>query len=144
MFGAGLVNETVHAQLNGLDFYSTPPHCILKYKALTNIIKEADNIFEPTAGLGALIYSALEAGAKRSQIQANDVIPAFVNFIKKNLNVNTTQNNFLTTSYKNNNYDLIMLNPPFSSGNHKLLYFDFLYKAAAVLHESINKLFENT
>ena len=142
VFGKDLLTEAVSAQLNGLDFYSTPPECILKHKLLTNIIKEADNILEPTAGLGALIYSALEAGAKRSSIQANDVIPAFVSFIQNTLQVKTTNDDFLSTSYKNNNYDLIMLNPPFSAGSNKLFYFDFLYKAASVLRDSKNRSHE--
>lgn len=135
-FGADMVSDTINAQLNGLDFYSTPPHCILNHKILTNIIKDADLILEPTCGLGALVYSAIHAGASRNKIHANDVIPSFVNFVQKQLNVNTTNDNFLTKSYSNNKYDLIMLNPPFSSGTNKLFYFDFLYKAVAVLRDS--------
>ena len=120
VFGNDLGSKAINAQLYGLDFYSTPPECILKHRILTNIIKEAESIFEPTAGLGALVYSAIQAGAKRSSIHANDLLQSFTNFIQEKLKVQTTNDNFLLKSYKNNNYDLIMLNPPFSSGSNKL------------------------
>jgi len=134
-FGKDFFTTTLDARL-GRDFYSTPPKCILENDIITNAIRGSSDIFEPTAGLGALVYSALRSGASRQNITANDIIPEFADFIKKNFKVKTTNNDFLKTDYKNNKFDTILINPPFSFAGNKKFYMDFFYKGVKVLQES--------
>ena len=138
-YGEKLVAEIFDSRL-GRDFYSTPPHCILEHPELVEEIQKSENIFEPTAGLGALVYTALRAGASRSQIKANDIVPEFADFIRKNFKVDTTNKDYLKTDYKNNNFDLIMINPPFSGPGNKQFYFDFFYKSLQVMRQSKKKV----
>jgi len=134
-FGKDFFTTTLNARL-GRDFYSTPPKCILENDIITKALRGSSDIFEPTAGLGALVYSALRSGASRQNITANDIIPEFADFIKKNFKVKTTNNDFLKTDYKNNTFDTILMNPPFSFAGNKRFYMDFFYKGVKVLQES--------
>lgn len=134
-FGKDFFTTTLNARL-GRDFYSTPPKCILENDIITKALRGSSDIFEPTAGLGALVYSALRAGASKQNITANDIIPEFADFIKKNFKVKTTNNDFLKTNYKNNTFDTILMNPPFSFAGNKKFYMDFFYKGVSVLQQS--------
>ena len=134
-FGKDFFTTTLDARLRR-DFYSTPPKCILENDIITKALRGSSDIFEPTAGLGALVYSALRSGASRQNITANDIIPEFADFIKKNFKVKTTNNDFLKTDYKNNKFDTILMNPPFSFAGNKKFYMDFFYKGVKVLQES--------
>ncbi len=134
-FGKEFFETTLNARL-GRDFYSTPPKCILDEPLLIRILKGSQSLFEPTAGMGALVYTALKAGVPRDKITANDIVPEFANFIKKNFKVKTTNNDFLKTDYKNNTFDTIIMNPPFSFAGNKKFYMDFFYKGVSVLHQS--------
>ena len=134
-FGEETLGAATNARL-ARDFYSTPPECILRHPVLVRMISSSASIFEPTAGLGALVYTALKAGAPRSVIKANDIVPEFSNFIRKNFKVETTNKDFLKTDYKGNDFDLIMMNPPFSFGGNKKFYMDFFYKGVEVLRQS--------
>ncbi len=134
-FGKEFFETTLNARL-ARDFYSTPPKCILDDPFLIRVLKSSKNLFEPTAGLGALVYSALKAGVPKENITANDIVPEFSNFIKKNFKVKTTNQDFLKTDYTNNTFDTIIMNPPFSFGGNKKFYMDFFYKGVSVLQQS--------
>jgi hypothetical protein len=66
------------------------------------------------------------------------------NFTKEHYkNVKVINADFITKSYDNNDFSLIFCNPPFSFGNNKTFYIDFLFKCFDVLTKSKIKYEKN-
>lgn len=117
-------------------FYPTPQKCISYFK---DIIERAENILEPTVGLGHILnyIRKVNPSAKLTAIEYN---PFFVEILKA-LNPDTTinpdnTNDFLYYFPEKNNFDLIVINPPFTHGHDKQYYMDFLFHSLYILNKS--------
>jgi hypothetical protein len=123
----GLMNLLVSSKRYN-DFFPTPQSCLDSEMAV-NEIKRANHIYEPTAGLGSLIYGAYKINPN-VKISANELMKDNADFIKHNFpNCKTTTEDFLKMDVKPNDYDLYLLNPPFTKGGDKRFYLNFLFKA---------------
>jgi len=123
----GLLNLLVSSKRYN-DFFPTPKSCLDSEKAV-NVIKQAEHIYEPTAGLGSLIYGAYKINPN-VKISANELMKDNADFIRYNFpNCKTTTEDFLKMDVKPNDYDLYLLNPPFTKGGDKRFYLNFLFKA---------------
>ena len=90
-----------------------------------NVIEGAEHIFEPTAGLGSMIYKAYKINPNL-KITANELLEVSANFIKYQFpQVKVTNEDFLKMDVKKNDYDAILLNPPFTFGGDKKFYLNF-------------------
>ena len=138
------ISEVIGAQIFG-DFYPTPQKCLNHaYGDMFKYFADDEVILEPTAGLGSIVYWLLNNKVKNKIIttdfDANLHIYLKNNFEKFN-NVDVIpheksdylklENNFV--GYKPT---VIFLNPPFSKGNDKRYYLNFLYKALYDLKNS--------
>ena len=115
-----------------LDFYPTPMHCLEPTK---DIVKTADKILEPTAGLGAITYwlDKYIAGEKIMAVELEPTMAKILNQLQPKLNV--LVGNFLNKPLNSfSGVDTIYCNPPFSLGNDKRFYYDFLFKCLAILN----------
>jgi predicted RNA methylase len=125
---------------NWQDFYPTPLSC-LSHPELLKTMQMAKHVLEPTAGLGSMLYSLYDdfdwSGSGAEKVEANEINKEFADFLKWNYpNVNVTNNNFLERKIEKNNYDLILMNPPFTDGRKdKHYYLNFLFKALAMMEK---------
>tara|TARA_R100000697_G_C5463465_1_gene200330 strand:- start:2925 stop:3722 length:798 start_codon:yes stop_codon:yes gene_type:complete len=129
----GLVRTIIDAE-NFMDFFPTPRIC---YKPMENILKNANNSLEGTAGLGFFAIKALEENPEM-KITLNEMNKDLYSFLEKSYtdkNITLTNKNFLEYPNKNN-FDLIFLNPPFTSGGDKRFYLNFLFKGFKMMNES--------
>lgn len=119
------------------DFYPTPAKC-LEDDWITNKIKRAKKILEPTAGIGSMVNHALEVNPT-AEIVANEKSLDFVKMMEvlfsgeKNIKFENTD--FFKLPIEND-YDLILENPPFSMGSNKKAYYDFLFRSLEMLNKS--------
>ena len=136
-----LLNNLFDSQ-NYADFYPTPQNCLeLFNNELKNVHKE-EHILEPSAGVGSIIHYLQKKGYKN--IEANDFDRTMTDFIKEHYNnVNVTHGDFIDKNYDNNDFSVIFCNPPFTSGNNKTFYIDFLFKCCDVLRKSKIKFEKN-
>lgn len=111
------------------EFYPTPKEVIAKMVADVNF-KEVKSVLEPSAGKGDIAkyikkaYEEFNARRYRSNFKPIDMevieIDENLRHILKGENFRVVHNDFLTFhTYKN--YDLVILNPPFSTGDRHLL-----------------------
>ena len=121
MYGSGFSTDMkkliLDAQKAG-DFYYTPKSTVdFIYKQLTP--NKTYRLLDPSAGLGNLLVGAVENQNKFNfeRIDANDLNPSSMEVLKDNLKIdNYYINNFTyETKQLNNDYNLIIMNPPFSS-----------------------------
>ena len=132
-YDSGLVSQLLASQQWG-DFYPTPQHCLQSYNKYP--LDNSDNVLEPTAGLGSIVYY-IQIKNPKTTITANEFSPVMANLIKKNFpKVTTTQGDYLTRSYSGNKFSVIYCNPPFTLGTDKRYYYDFLFKSLHVLKQS--------
>lgn len=114
---------------NNTEFYPTPKELIAKMVADVNF-KEVKSVLEPSAGKGDIAkyikeeYEKFNTRRYRSNFKPIDMevieIDENLRHILKGENFRIVHNDFLTFhTYKN--YDLIILNPPFSNGDRHLL-----------------------
>jgi phospholipid N-methyltransferase len=130
-------NKTLNTIFSGkdADFYPTPAECLQKFPEIVRAIENAENVLEPTAGLGSMV-DVIEEINPDAKITANELNVDFIPILKKLFpGVNVTQENFMEYENKNN-FDLIVCNPPFSFGGNKKVYLDFLYKCLYMLNQS--------
>jgi len=130
---SGIVSQLFASQQWG-DFYPTPQHCLQSYNKYP--LDNSDNILEPTAGLGSIVYY-IQNRNPNVTITANEFSPTMASLIKKNFpKVTTTQGDYLKRSYGGNKFSVIYCNPPFTLGTDKRYYYDFLFKSLHVLKQS--------
>lgn len=119
------------------DFYPTSQKCLSNYNKYIKYIDENDIILEPTAGLGSIVLWLLKNNVK-NKIIATDYNADINKYLKQSFDginqvtvLDHTKSDYL--DIKNNHYkynpSIIFLNPPFSNGNDKKYYLNFLYKA---------------
>ena len=129
----GLVRTIIDAE-SFMDFFPTPRIC---YEPMENILKNADNSLEATAGMGFFTIKALESNPDM-KITLNEMNKGLYSFLQKSYtdkNITLTNKNFLEYPNKNS-FDLIFLNPPFTLGGDKRFYFNFLFKGLKMMYES--------
>jgi hypothetical protein len=125
-----------------LDFYPTPQECLKKFTKNLKYVEKDEHILEPSAGVGSIIHYLQKQGYKN--IEANDFDKNMTDFIKTHYNnVKITQEDFINKNYDNNNFSLIFCNPPFTLGNNKKFYIDFLFKCFDVIGKSTYKFEKN-
>ena len=115
------------------DFYPTPEECLDK-DLIKRIIKNSDNILEPTAGLGAIMnfISKINPEAK---LTGNELNPFFYKILQEFFPNDTITNQDYLEYNKINNFDLILMNPPFSLGNDSYFYIDFIFHSLYLLNK---------
>jgi len=145
MFGSGFSTDIkkliLEAQKAG-DFYYTPKSTVdFIYKQLTP--NKTYRLLDPSAGLGNLLVGAVENqnNFNFERIDANDLNPSSMEVLKDNLKIdNYYINNFTYETKKlNNNYNLIIMNPPFSSEIDYSHNKDFVNKEKQKLQQKIKK-----
>ncbi len=126
-FDADDIDKLLQAQKYG-DFYPTPAHCI-QDELLIDRIKKADYVFDPTAGLGNLIFHTLKYN-KDLKVDVNEMNDNSSKLLNKLLG--SYINNIYTQDYLkmkvDKSYDLYVLNPPFGYGGDKKFYYNFYFK----------------
>ena len=126
-FDADDIDKLLQAQKYG-DFYPTPAHCI-QDELLIDRIKKADYVFDPTAGLGNLIFHTLKYN-KDLKVDVNEMNDNSSKLLNKLLG--SYINNIYTQDYLkmkvDKSYDLYVLNPPFGFGGDKKFYYNFYFK----------------
>ncbi len=135
----GLTNkqiDTIEGANNWADFYPTPSHCINNEK-VKNALDGYSPILEPTAGLGNIMNELLLMFPKVKLI-GNEYMPDMAEFLKSMYpKLEITNNNFLKMDIPDNT-NAIVCNPPFSFGNDKKFYYDFLFKILADMNNKKN------
>jgi len=118
------------------DFYPTPRRCLEESPDIENVIFNAENVLEPTAGIGSMV-DVIKDINPHAKVTANELNKGFADFLEKifGKSITVTQENFLEYT-EENNYDLIVANPPFTFGNDKQYYLKFLFKSLKMLNNS--------
>jgi hypothetical protein len=120
----------------GSDFYPTPLTCIEPFK---KIIEQSDNILEPTAGVGHII-NQIRIINKKAQITAIEFSAWFADILRMfnpDISVNPdNSSNFLNYNPDSVNYDLILINPPFTKGTDSRYYMDFLFHCLYLMNRT--------
>jgi len=115
------------------DFYPTPIACI---KPFEDYIKQAEHILEPTAGLGHIVNKIREYN-KDVKITAIEYTEDFSEILKiLNPDVEVIKKNFLLYNPDKVDYDLIIINPPFTDGNDIRYYMNFLFQCLYLINRT--------
>jgi hypothetical protein len=115
------------------DFYPTPIACI---KPFEDYIKQADHILEPTAGLGHIVNKIREYN-KDVKITAIEYTEDFSEILKiLNPDVEVIKKNFLSYNPDKVDYDLIIINPPFTDRNDIRYYMNFLFQCLYLINRT--------
>ena len=133
------------------DFYPTSQKCLSNYSEyLNNNFYEDEVILEPTAGLGSIVLWLLKNNVK-SKIIATDYNKDINKYLKESFDginqvtvLDHSKSDYLDmkNEYYKYNPSYIFLNPPFSNGNDKKYYLNFLYKAIYDLQKSKHRIRE--
>jgi len=139
------ISEIITSENVG-DLYPTPQECLTRF--ITNRDLDGKTILEPSAGMGSIIYNVLMRNLDDVKINAVEYDVNMSKFLKHQFpNVGITNADFLTTGTINNNYDLIICNPPFShyyqnskgkSTYDKSYFINFYFKCCDYLRNSQN------
>lgn len=130
------IKTVINAQMFN-DFYPTSQKCLDHYEYYPQYFDEEDIILEPTAGLGSIILWLLKKNVK-SKIITTDYDANLNDYLKENFEgINQVlvlphiKSNYLKVENDFHRYNpsIIFLNPPFSNGNDKKYYLNFLFKA---------------
>jgi hypothetical protein len=119
-----------------MDFYPTPLNC-LDTNNIKDVLKRSENILEPSAGLGSMMYFIKKENPK-VMITAYEWNTELYNFLIHTFRkkVNIINDNFLESNSKDNNFDTIFCNPPFTLKGDKKYYFNFLFKCFEYMYNS--------
>jgi|Laugrespbdmm15sd_2_1035082.scaffolds.fasta_scaffold01193_7 16S rRNA G966 N2-methylase RsmD len=130
------ITSIIAAQMFG-DFYPTSQKCLDHFSNYIENFDENDIILEPTAGLGSIVLWLLKKNVK-SKIITTDFDANLNGYLKESFEginqvsvLNHIKSNYLKVENDFHRYDptIIFLNPPFSNGNDKKYYLNFLFKA---------------
>ena len=127
--------DRITSSQKAMDFYPTPEKC-LDYEPITGCINKAKHILEPSAGLGSMVHFINKHKSAKTKVDVNELNRSFIPILTKFFpKTNITQQNFLEFPVEND-YDVIVCNPPFSDGKDKKFYLDFLFKCIYMLNTS--------
>jgi len=133
-FDRDTIDKITSAQ-KAIDFYPTPERC-LDYDPIVDCINNSNHILEPTAGLGSMVHFIEKHKSAKAKVDVNELNQSFIPILKRFFpDSKVTQNNFLEVK-NDNDYDLIICNPPFRIGSDKSAYYDFLFKCIYMLNTS--------
>jgi methylase of polypeptide subunit release factors len=118
-----------------LDFYPTPTGC-LDNQYINEVINESKNILEPSYGVGSIINYIHNVNPE-ANITGYELSDGLYNISKSvllpNSKITLHLKNFLTKDFKDNDFQTIICNPPFTrtyytDKTHKdnRFYYDFL------------------
>jgi hypothetical protein len=115
------------------DFYPTPIACI---KPFENPIKYASNILEPTAGVGHIVNRIREIN-KTAKITAIEITNEFYEILKIfNPDVEVMKRDFLWYNPDIVDYDMIVINPPFTNRGDSRFYMNFLFHCLYLINRT--------
>ena len=143
------ISSIIGAQMFG-DFYPTSQKCLDHYSDYLEYLDKDDVILEPTAGLGSIVLWLLKNNVK-SKIITTDYDTNLNGYLKENFNgikrvsvLDQEKSNYLKMDNDFERYEptIIFLNPPFSNGNDKKYYLNFLFKALSDLRWSRSRIME--
>jgi len=143
------ISSIIGAQMFG-DFYPTSQKCLDHYSDYLEYLDKDDVILEPTAGLGSIVLWLLKNNVK-SKIITTDYDTNLNGYLKENFNgikrvsvLDQEKSNYLKMDNDFERYEptIIFLNPPFSNGNDKKYYLNFLFKALSDLRFSRSRIVE--
>jgi hypothetical protein len=129
---------TLREAKKGFDFYPTPISCI---EPIKDIIEKSYNILEPTAGIGHIINQIrkINKKAKLTAIEFTYFFRDVLKIFNPDITVNPEGiNNFLKYNPDNVDYDLILINPPFTKGGDSRYYMDFLFHCLYLINRTNN------
>ena len=120
------------------DFYPTPMKILEPFE---NYIKYGKNILEPTAGLGYIINYIREVNpnAKITAIEYNSNFHRALTHLNPDINIDPKNKDFLKYDPEQNNFDLIVMNPPFTHRNDIHYYLDFVFHSLYLMNKSTSK-----
>jgi len=143
------ISSIIGAQMFG-DFYPTSQKCLDHYSDYLEYLDKDDVILEPTAGLGSIVLWLLKNNVK-SKIITTDYDTNLNGYLKENFKnikrvsvLDQEKSNYLKVENDFHRYEptIIFLNPPFSNGNDKKYYLNFLFKALSDLRWSRSRIME--
>jgi len=127
------------------DFYPTPKVCI-DDEGLEDVIKNSYSIFDPTAGLGNLLFHAWSFTDFKDDIElsANELNNTNFELLKKiyGNNIKNYYNQNYLKMVVDKPYDLYLLNPPFSLGGDKKYYYNFYFKLLYDMNQNLRRGFQ--
>ena len=146
------LHEQLSYKQNANDFHPTPQKCLNEFIDLR--VDEYTNILEPSAGFGSVLYYLLDK-YPNVKITAYEMFEHIYAFLKNEYpTVKTIRMNFLESNPKNNTYDIIICNPPFTVGTYdivknktgydKRFYYNFLFKCFEYMYYSKTKTYERS
>jgi len=134
--GKDMIYDLIGARDFG--FFPTPTHCLENNKRVVGLLKEAENILEPTCGIGNMINYAHKINPE-AKIVGIEFLPKIYEIAKSLFpedNIKILHKNFLEMKVEENEIDTILMNPPFANRNDKLFYMDFIFKSLSVMRQS--------
>jgi hypothetical protein len=150
--------ETIEGATRAFDFFPTPLKCI---DDLNIDVSRFESFLEPSCGFGSVLYYILNKdyidgneeyekyGVKYTPIKstAYELMENFEPFLKEHFpKTNIHIGDFLKSDQSNNDFDLIVCNPPFtdvdfSNKGDRKYYLRFLFKCLFTLHVSKSKTY---
>lgn len=138
--GETLPDHLRNLTTSGADFYPTPYTCVHKFEKEIN---NGTNILEGTAGIGHILNNIRGIKNKSGDndyymMKANEydnILSSYITIM--NPDVEVGNGDFLKLKPEAvKGVDLIILNPPFTSGSNNKYYFDFLFKSLYLLNNT--------
>ena len=134
------ISTLVNARNSG--FFPTSVKCLDSFPIIKRLISQSSlNMLEPTMGLGSMIDYAYNINPELdiTGIEFNPMIFQITKRLFPDKHIKLERGDFLQKNFDNNEFDLILMNPPFAWGNDKRYFVDFIFKALNVMNKSINK-----
>jgi hypothetical protein len=100
-------------------------------------------MLEPTMGLGSMIDYAYNINPELdiTGIEWNPMIFQITERLFPDKHIKLERGDFLQKNFDNNEFDLILMNPPFAWDNDSRYFVDFIFKALNVMKKSTQKCY---
>jgi type I restriction-modification system DNA methylase subunit len=134
------ISTLVSARNSG--FFPTSVKCLDNFPIIKRLISQSSlNMLEPTMGLGSMIDYAYNINPELdiTGIEWNPMIFKITERLFPDKHIKLEHGDFLQKNFDNNEFDLILMNPPFSWGNDSRYFVDFIFKALNVMKKSTQK-----
>lgn len=115
---------------NPLAFFATPKAVVDKLMGeLDGFLYDDLKFLEPTAGTGNFVQGLIDQGIPQSAITALELDPYRYKVVKSKFpEINGLNQDFLSWP-ETEQFDVVVMNPPFSTEDKKNVYIDHVYKA---------------
>jgi hypothetical protein len=134
------ISTLVNARNSG--FFPTSVKCLDSFPIIKKIISDsASNMLEPTMGLGSMIDYAYNINPELNitGIEWNPNIFQITKRLFPDKHIKLEEGDFLQKNFDNNEFDLILMNPPFAWDGDSRYFVDFIFKALNVMKKSTQK-----